>query len=152
MPLKIVFLRPQNWSRLKPYYSSTMTTVKALVLWHAPAILVFMWLWWRVFPCHAKGSRMPRMVFSASTPVWGCQEPNSVAPMHAMRSQMQNKERNRTKDLWTISIFLIWWRFVCEVSVLLTMQNPSSVPNISTLAILIHQGKSPQNAHLGSPE
>ena len=28
MPLKIVFSRPQNWSRLKPYYSSTITAVK----------------------------------------------------------------------------------------------------------------------------
>ena len=28
MPLNIVFLRPQNWSRLKPYYYSTTTAVK----------------------------------------------------------------------------------------------------------------------------
>ena len=28
MPLNIVFSRPQNWSRLKPYYSSTITTSK----------------------------------------------------------------------------------------------------------------------------
>ena len=28
MPLNVVFLRPQNWSRLKPYYSSTITAVK----------------------------------------------------------------------------------------------------------------------------
>ena len=28
MPLKILFLRPQNWSRLKPYYQSTITAVK----------------------------------------------------------------------------------------------------------------------------
>ena len=28
MPLNTVFLRPQNWSRLKPYYSSTITAVK----------------------------------------------------------------------------------------------------------------------------
>ena len=31
MPLKIVFLRPQNWSRLKPYYSSTITAVKVQI-------------------------------------------------------------------------------------------------------------------------
>ena len=30
MPLKLVFLRPQSCSRLKPYYSSTITTVKVL--------------------------------------------------------------------------------------------------------------------------
>ena len=29
MPLRIVFLRPQNWSQLKPYYESTITAVKA---------------------------------------------------------------------------------------------------------------------------
>ena len=28
MPLKIVLLRPHDWSRLNPYYSSTITTVK----------------------------------------------------------------------------------------------------------------------------
>ena len=28
MPLNIVLLRPQNWSRLKPYYKSTITAVK----------------------------------------------------------------------------------------------------------------------------
>ena len=28
MPLEIVFLRPQNWSRLKPNHSSTITAVK----------------------------------------------------------------------------------------------------------------------------
>ena len=28
MPLNVVFLRPQNWSRLKPYYQSTTTAVK----------------------------------------------------------------------------------------------------------------------------
>ena len=28
MPLNIVLLRPQNWSRLKPYYESTITSVK----------------------------------------------------------------------------------------------------------------------------
>ena len=28
MPLDIVFRRPQNWSRLKPYYESTITAVK----------------------------------------------------------------------------------------------------------------------------
>ena len=28
MPLKVVFLRPQNGSRLKPDYSSTITAVK----------------------------------------------------------------------------------------------------------------------------
>ena len=31
MPLKIVFSRPQNWSRLKPYYQSTTTAVKVLI-------------------------------------------------------------------------------------------------------------------------
>ena len=30
MPLKIAFLRPPNWSRLKPYYQSTITAVKGL--------------------------------------------------------------------------------------------------------------------------
>ena len=29
MFLKIVFLRPQNWSRLRPYYKSTIAAVKA---------------------------------------------------------------------------------------------------------------------------
>ena len=33
MHLNIVFLRPKNWSRLKPYYSSTIATIKALFLW-----------------------------------------------------------------------------------------------------------------------
>ena len=28
MPLNVVFLRPQNWSRLKPYYESTITAIK----------------------------------------------------------------------------------------------------------------------------
>ena len=28
MPLSIVFLRPQNWSRLKPNYQSTTTAVE----------------------------------------------------------------------------------------------------------------------------
>ena len=28
MPLNIVFVRPQKWSRLKPYYYSTITAVK----------------------------------------------------------------------------------------------------------------------------
>ena len=28
MPLNIVFLRPQNWSQLKPYYYSTIAAVK----------------------------------------------------------------------------------------------------------------------------
>ena len=32
MPLNIVFLKPQNWSRLKPYYYSTITAVKGVVL------------------------------------------------------------------------------------------------------------------------
>ena len=31
MPLKIVLLRPQNWSRLKPYYSSIITAVKVFL-------------------------------------------------------------------------------------------------------------------------
>ena len=31
MPLKIVFSRPQNWSPLKPYFSSTITAVKEKV-------------------------------------------------------------------------------------------------------------------------
>ena len=40
MPLKIVFLRPQNWSQLKPYYYSTITAVKGLaVLNRSSAIL-----------------------------------------------------------------------------------------------------------------
>ena len=30
MPLNIVFLRPQNWSRLKPYCYSTITAVKVI--------------------------------------------------------------------------------------------------------------------------
>ena len=29
---KLVFPKPQNWSRLKPYYQSTMTAVKVLVV------------------------------------------------------------------------------------------------------------------------
>ena len=30
MPLKLVFSKPQNWSRLKPFYSSTIIAVKIL--------------------------------------------------------------------------------------------------------------------------
>ena len=41
MPLKIVFWRPQNWSRLKPYYYSTSTAIKVIVSAHIVCKCIF---------------------------------------------------------------------------------------------------------------
>ena len=41
MPLKIVYLRPQNWSRLKPYYSFSLGTLHTRHITGQPEIITF---------------------------------------------------------------------------------------------------------------